>query len=138
MPAWSDAAGQDETHHAEPPRNRSPRDLTTPHPPRLSGSRENTAYQPRRGPPADAFLSSWGRAAYDLGWTALNLFGVHAIAPGSRYDVMGLVPLLGGGSVFALTEQTAAIRRHSGSTLTYTRKQGSGAVLLCGGHHAIG
>src|SRR5258708_19711375 len=23
MPAWSDAAGQDESHHAEPPKNRS-------------------------------------------------------------------------------------------------------------------
>jgi hypothetical protein len=86
---------------------------------------------------ADAFLSNWGRAAHDLGWTAFNLFGVHAVAPGCRYDAMGLVPLLEGGSVFALTETTAAIRRRSGSTLTYMRKQTSGSVLLCGGHHAI-
>ncbi|MFK4582896.1 hypothetical protein [Bradyrhizobium ottawaense] len=86
---------------------------------------------------ADGFLSSWDRAAYDLGWNALDLFGVHAVAPGCRYDVMGLVMLLGGGSVFALTEQTAAFRRPSGSTLTYRRKPMSGAVLLCGGRHAI-
>ncbi|MCA1527342.1 hypothetical protein [Bradyrhizobium yuanmingense] len=87
---------------------------------------------------AHAFLSNWGRAARDLGWTALDLFGVHAVAPGCRYDLMGLATLLGGGTVFALSEQTAAFRRPSGSTLTYRRKPMSGAVLLCGGHHAIG
>ncbi len=85
---------------------------------------------------ADSLLSNWGRAAYDLGWNALDLFGVHAAAPAGRYDVMGLVMLLGGGRVFALTEQTAAFRRPSGSALTYRRKPMSGAVLLCGGQHA--
>ncbi|UPJ80538.1 hypothetical protein IVB16_00410 [Bradyrhizobium sp. 183] len=87
---------------------------------------------------ADAFLSAWDDAAHDLGWTALDLFGVHPAAPGCRYDLMGLVPLLGGGQVSALSERTAAIGRRSGATLTYTRKPMSGAVLLCGGHHAIG
>lgn len=86
---------------------------------------------------ADSFLSNWDRAACDLGWTALDLFGVHAVAPGCRYDVMGLLMLLGGGIVFALTQQTAAFRRLSGSTLTYRRKPTSDAVLLCGGQHAI-
>jgi hypothetical protein len=87
---------------------------------------------------ADAFLSSWSNAARDLGWTALNLFGVHAVAPGARYDVMGLVAVLRGGTVSALTDRTAAIRQPSGSTLTYTRAKTDGAVLLCGGHYAIG
>jgi hypothetical protein len=71
----------------------------------------------------DPFLSKWDRTACDLGWTALDLFGVHSVAPGGRYDVMGLVMLLGGGTVFALTEQTAALRRPSGSTLTYRRRE---------------
>ncbi|TWI07872.1 hypothetical protein LPJ38_03200 [Bradyrhizobium daqingense] len=86
---------------------------------------------------ADCFLSNWDRAACDLGWTALELFGVHPVAPGCRYDAMGLTMLLGGGTVFVLTEQTAAFRRPSGSNLTYRRKPMSGAVLLCGGQHAI-
>ncbi|WOH66182.1 hypothetical protein [Bradyrhizobium sp. BWA-3-5] len=86
---------------------------------------------------ANAFLSNWDRAACDLGWTALDLFGVHPVAPGRRYDLMGLMMLLGGGTVFALTEQTAAFRRPSGSALTYRRKHMSGATLLCGDHHAI-
>jgi hypothetical protein len=85
----------------------------------------------------DGILSKWGRAACDLGWTALDLFGVHPVAPGCRYDIMGLVMLLGSGTVFALTERTAAFWRPSGSTLTYRRKPMSGAVLLCGGQHAI-
>lgn len=86
---------------------------------------------------ANSFLSDWDRTACDLGWTALDLFGVHAVAPGCRYDVMGLLMLLGGGTVFALTERTAAFHRPSGSTLTYRRKPTSDAVLLCGGQHAI-
>jgi hypothetical protein len=86
---------------------------------------------------ADGLLSSWGHAAHDLGWTALNLFGVHAVAPRARYDVMGLVSLLRVGRVSTLTERTAVIRRRSGATLTYTRRETTGAVLLCGGHHAI-
>jgi len=86
---------------------------------------------------ADVLLLNWGRAAYDLGWTALNLFGAHPVAPGCRYDVMGLTMLLGGGAVFALTEQSAAFRRRSGSTLTYRRKPTAGAVLVCGGQHAV-
>ncbi|OSI70481.1 hypothetical protein [Bradyrhizobium canariense] len=86
---------------------------------------------------AHAFLSAWDAAAHDLGWTALDLFGVHPVAPGCRYDVMGLVMLLGGGSVVALTDQAAAFRRPSGSTLTYRRKPMSNAVILCGAQHAI-
>jgi hypothetical protein len=85
----------------------------------------------------DGILSKWGRAACDLGWTALDLFGVHPVAPGCRYDIMGLVMLLGSGTVFALTERTAAFRRPSGSTLTYRRKPMSGAVLPCGVQHAV-
>jgi hypothetical protein len=85
----------------------------------------------------DSFLSAWGHAAHDLGWRALNLFGVHAVAPGARYDVMGLVPLLRSRRVSALTERTAVIRQCSGATLTYTRRETTGAVLLCGGHYAI-
>lgn len=86
---------------------------------------------------AAAFVARWSGAASDLGWTALNLFGVHPAVPLSRFDVIGLVPLIDGGEVFALTLRTATIRRPSGAVLTHTRKDPSGAVLLCGGHHAV-
>lgn len=70
---------------------------------------------------ADAFLSCWAKAARDLNWTALDLFGVHPLAPASRFDAMGLVPLLRGGRVTALTDRTAMIRMPSWATLTYAR-----------------
>lgn len=79
---------------------------------------------------ADNFLSRWGHAAHQLGWTALDLFGVHPAAPGSRFDLMGLIPLLQGGDVIALTAEAATIRRPSRAILTYRRGDQTGAVLL--------
>jgi hypothetical protein len=52
---------------------------------------------------AENFLSRWGAAAHALGWTALDLFGVHPIAPAARFDLMGLILLLHGSEVVALT-----------------------------------
>lgn len=86
---------------------------------------------------ADLFLSEWGETAHRLGWTALNLFGVHPAAPGSRFDMMGLVPILRCGRVAVLTERTASIRQRSGAMLSFSRASTDGAVLLCGGQHAI-
>jgi len=79
---------------------------------------------------AGGFLSTWGNAAHQLGWTALDLFGVHPAAPASRFDVMGLVLLIQGGEVVALTAQTATIRKMSGAILTYPKSGQRGAVLL--------
>jgi hypothetical protein len=79
---------------------------------------------------ADNFLSRWGNAAHQLGWTALDLFGVHPAVPGSRFDLMGLIPLLQGGDVIALTAEAATIRRPSRAILSYRRSDQTGAVLL--------
>lgn len=79
---------------------------------------------------AENFLARWGRAAEQLGWTALDLFGVHPIVPAARFDVMGLIPLIHGGEVVALTETAATIRRRSGALMTYRRCDQSGAVLI--------
>ena len=75
---------------------------------------------------ADAltFLKDWAAQAHALGWEALDLFGVHAEAPYARLDGMGLVPLLGGRPVVALTEDSAAIGADSGGTLTFRRRRG--------------
>ena len=37
------------------------------------------------------FFERWGGQAQKLGWTARDLLGLHAVAPMSRYDVMGLL-----------------------------------------------
>ena len=79
---------------------------------------------------AENFLSRWGAPAEALGWTALDLFGVHPIAPAARFDLMGLILLLHGSEVVALTEESATIRRSSNATMTYRRSSTTGAVCI--------
>ena len=69
------------------------------------------------------FLKDWAAQAHALGWNGLDLFGVHADAPHARLDGMGLVPLLGGQPVVALTEDSATIKAGSGGTLTFLRRR---------------
>jgi hypothetical protein len=71
---------------------------------------------------AETFLQRWGAQAQALGWQADDLFRLHSTAPLARYDVMGLVWLLRGREVVAVTAQTATIRTASGGTLTYHRR----------------
>jgi hypothetical protein len=74
------------------------------------------------------FLVSWGEQAHALGWTAPELFGLHApperpaasYSRLSRYDEMGLIWLLRGRAVVAMTETTAAIPGAT-SLLTYRK-----------------
>jgi hypothetical protein len=79
---------------------------------------------------AEIFLSRWGSAAHSLGWSDLDLFGVHPIAPGARFDVMGLLLLVQGGAVVALTADAATIRRKTGALLSYRRPVAPGAILI--------
>jgi hypothetical protein len=79
---------------------------------------------------AEIFLNRWSHVAHQLGWTALDLFGVHPAAPASRFDAMGLFLLIGGGEVIALTASSATIQRRSGAVLTYRRSDHDEAVLM--------
>jgi hypothetical protein len=75
------------------------------------------------------FLSTWGEHAQTLGWTARALFGLHTPFEGphpsyrrlSRYDATGLIWLLEGREVIAVTENTAAVRGTSGSVTVYRK-----------------
>jgi hypothetical protein len=75
------------------------------------------------------FLARWGQQADALGWSARDLFGLHQIPERpvasyrrlSRYDDTGLVWLLQGRPVVALTADTAAIQTESGGILTYRK-----------------
>jgi hypothetical protein len=66
------------------------------------------------------FLARWGDQAEALGWTARDLFGLHqpptpphpSYSRLSRYDETGLIWLLQGRPVVALTETTAAIQTY--------------------------
>jgi hypothetical protein len=75
---------------------------------------------------AHRFVSKWGKQAEALGWTTAGLFGLHIPpekpAPNyrrlSRYDQTGLIWLLRGRPVIALTETEATILAPSGANLT--------------------
>jgi hypothetical protein len=76
------------------------------------------------------FLAKWGAQAEAMGWTSADLFGLHAVPDKphpsynrlSRYDATGLIWLLEGRSVVALTEATATIRNPKTGTLTTYRR----------------
>jgi hypothetical protein len=76
---------------------------------------------------ATAFISEWGEQAHALGWTEHELFGLHPVperpAPNysrlSRLDDMGLLWLLRGRPVVALTAMEAAYRCPDGAILKY-------------------
>ncbi len=68
---------------------------------------------------AYTFLRDHAALAHGLGWTALDLFGVHPEKPQVRFDCMGLVPLLNGARVTALSDLEAVIEKPSGARLTF-------------------
>jgi hypothetical protein len=78
---------------------------------------------------AEIFLKRWGAHAHALGWTAHELFGLHVVPerPAATYrrlscdHATGLIWLLHGRPVTALTEMAATILASSGANLTYRR-----------------
>jgi hypothetical protein len=76
-----------------------------------------------------AFLARWGDQAEALGWSAKDLFGLQtppekphpSYSRLSRYDETGLIWLLCGREVVALTEATAAIQNPTGAVTIYRR-----------------
>jgi hypothetical protein len=83
-------------------------------------------------------LVTWGEQAERLGWTSADLFGLIPVPVNphpsfsrlSRYDQTGLVWLLEGRPVVALTADTAAIQTPTGNILIYRKhnKPGLGPV----------
>ena len=67
------------------------------------------------------FLRDHAAWAHELGWTALDLFGVHRTRPWVRFDVLGLVPLLAVAKVVALSEGQAVIEKPSGARFMFRR-----------------
>jgi hypothetical protein len=75
------------------------------------------------------FLARWDERAHALGWTARDLFGLHmpperphpSYSRLSRYDEIGLIWLLRGREVIALTEATAVIQGSTGAITIYRR-----------------
>jgi hypothetical protein len=69
-----------------------------------------------------AFLeSSWPATAQALGWGPLDLFGCNRHRPWARIDQAGLLWLMAGRRLVALTADSATIETASGGRLTYRR-----------------
>jgi hypothetical protein len=80
---------------------------------------------------ARLFLQEWGAEAARLGWSAEDVFGVHPLAPEARYDVMGIVLLIRGNEVVAISEHRATIRTPGGGQMTYYRyRPNTGAIAI--------
>ena len=83
-----------------------------------------------------AFLAQWGKTAAALGWTPADVFGLHkppaephpSYSRLSRYDCTGLVWLLQGKTVIALTTDTATIRNPTTGNVTVYRKNNRPAL----------
>jgi hypothetical protein len=71
---------------------------------------------------AERFLGDWAEQAAALGWPASELFGCHRRAPWGRVQAMGLVLLLHGRELAALTAAEAVIRTRTGVRQTYRRR----------------
>jgi hypothetical protein len=75
------------------------------------------------------FLARWGAQAEAFGWTARDLFGLHkppekphpSYSRLSRYDETGLIWLLQGREVVALTAATATIKSATGVITVYRK-----------------
>jgi hypothetical protein len=71
---------------------------------------------------AERFLDRWAAHAAAFGWPDWELFGCHRRAPWGRIQGMGLVLLLHGDQLAALTASEAVIRRARGAHQTWRRR----------------
>ena len=76
------------------------------------------------------FLERWAAYAAAMGWGPYDLFGCDRDRPFARIDQSGLLWLLNGDKLVALSEDAAGIETRNGTRLTYRRKPGEvGSVL---------
>jgi hypothetical protein len=68
------------------------------------------------------FLDAWAARAAALGWSPHELFGCDRDRPFARIDQAGLVWLLNGGKLIALSESTATIEIRDGERHTRRRR----------------
>ena len=68
------------------------------------------------------FLDHFGGQAAALGWRAVDVFGVHPNVPATATHCMGLVPLINGGQVVAITADSARLQTPLGAIQTFQRR----------------
>ena len=76
------------------------------------------------------FLDCWAAYAEALGWEAFDLFGCDRDRPFARIDQSGLLWLLNGGKLVALSEDAAGIETRTGERHAYRRKPNQLGTVL--------
>jgi hypothetical protein len=114
----------------QPPRRRRVANVATVICPDLDPACPFTGIDPARWlvmvETARAFADQWEGKALALGWSRLELYGLHSLAPLARCEAMGLAFMLAPGDrVAAMTAQHAAIQKASGAALTFYRRPGA-------------
>jgi hypothetical protein len=79
---------------------------------------------------AGRFLDQWSVQAAALGWSTYDLFGAHPAAPWQRVEATGLLPLINGATVEAITGDSATLRLSSGLRQRYFRRGSPGAIEI--------
>lgn len=67
----------------------------------------------------ERFDREWGRTAMLLGWSAVDAFGSPPDPSSAAVDQLGLVPLLRGRTIAAMTAQSATILNEHGAPNTF-------------------
>jgi hypothetical protein len=70
---------------------------------------------------AIALFEQHGQKLAELGWTTLDLFGLHAALPAIRVSHSGLARFLHGGALVDIATTHAVIQHRTGSRLTFRR-----------------
>ncbi len=71
---------------------------------------------------ADRLMKRWAAQAADLGWQSWEIWGVSRVAPRYRFDAMGLVPILKGARIAAITADAAVIQTRTSNLLRFYRR----------------
>lgn len=69
-----------------------------------------------------AFMATWASQCSKLGWTLNDVFGVNPRSPVTRHDCAGLLPLLKGCKIVALTAEAATLETATGARQRYYRR----------------
>jgi len=77
-----------------------------------------------------ATMDGWVARALAHGWRLDELLGCHRLAPWSRYDCMGLLPLLNGLRISELSGAGAILETPLGARQSFTRGQAVGDVVF--------
>ena len=71
---------------------------------------------------AARFADRWAAKAAALGWGPVDIWGCHRDKPYERIDCAGLLWLLNGNEIVAMTTGTATVRTRTGAIQTFRRR----------------